>query len=137
MPIATDAIAEARAAGLGQIPEVEPPHAMAARAHLGIDLEPALQLRPVELSERTLEAPALLRRSRGLAGGKGGSRGAQNGCREAGDQTVPFHRFVGLVKDQVSTLQKSGSPEVAFRVAMQDGKVSFTARGLKGWSPDD
>lgn len=57
--------------------------------------------------------------------------------REAGDQTVPFHRFVGLVKDQVSTLQKSGSPEVAFRVAVQDGKVSFTARGLKGWAPED
>lgn len=57
--------------------------------------------------------------------------------REAGDQTVPFHRFVGLVKDQVATLQKSGSPEVAFRVALQDGKVSFTARGLKGWSSED
>jgi hypothetical protein len=57
--------------------------------------------------------------------------------REAGDQTVPFHRFVGLVKDQVATLQRTGSPEVAFRVAVQGGKVSFTARGLKGWSPED
>lgn len=56
--------------------------------------------------------------------------------REAGDQTVPFHRFVGLVKDQVKTLQQKGSPEVAFRVAVTDGKVSFTARGLKGWSDD-
>lgn len=56
--------------------------------------------------------------------------------REAGDQTVPFHRFVGLVKDQVKTLQQKGSPEVAFRVAVTDGKVSFTARGLKGWSED-
>lgn len=57
--------------------------------------------------------------------------------RDAGDQTVPFHKFVGLVKQQVSTLQKTGSPEVAFRVAVQDGKVSFTARGLKGWSAED
>ena len=57
--------------------------------------------------------------------------------REAGDQVVPFHKFVGLVKQQVSTLQKTGSPEVAFRVAVQDGKVSFTARGLKGWSSED
>ena len=57
--------------------------------------------------------------------------------REAGDPTVPFHKFVGLVKEQVSTLQKTGSPEVAFRVAVQDGKVSFTARGLKGWSSED
>ena len=57
--------------------------------------------------------------------------------REAGDQVVPFHKFVGLVKQQVTTLQKTGSPEVAFRVAVQDGKVSFTARGLKGWSSED
>jgi len=56
--------------------------------------------------------------------------------REAGDQTVPFHRFVGLVKDQVRTLQQKGSPEVAFRVAVTEGKVSFTARGLKGWTDD-
>ena len=57
--------------------------------------------------------------------------------REAGEQTVAFHKFVGLVKDQVKTLQQKGSPEVAFRVAVQEGKVSFTARGLKGWSPDE
>ena len=57
--------------------------------------------------------------------------------REAGEQTVAFHKFVGLVKDQVRTLQQKGSPEVAFRVAVQEGKVSFTARGLKGWSPDE
>ena len=57
--------------------------------------------------------------------------------REAGDPVVPFHRFVGLVKEQVKTLQKTGSPEVAFRVAVQDGKVSFTARGLKGWASED
>ncbi len=57
--------------------------------------------------------------------------------RDAGDQVVPFHKFVGLVKQQVSTLQKTGTPEVAFRVAVQDGKVSFTARGLKGWAAED
>ena len=57
--------------------------------------------------------------------------------REAGEQTVAFHRFVGLVKDQVRTLQQKGSPEVAFRVAITEGKVTFTARGLKGWTPDE
>src|SRR5687768_15215818 len=57
--------------------------------------------------------------------------------REAGDQTVPFHRFVGLVKEQVRSLQQKGSPEVAFRVAVTEGKVSFTARGLKGWTSDE
>jgi hypothetical protein len=52
--------------------------------------------------------------------------------REAGGDVVPFHRFASLVKDQVSKLKESGSPEVAFRVAMKDGQVNFTARGLKG-----
>ena len=52
--------------------------------------------------------------------------------REAGEESVPFHKFADLVKKQVKKLQKSGSPEVAFRVAMKDGKVSFTARALKG-----
>jgi hypothetical protein len=52
--------------------------------------------------------------------------------REVGEDAVPFHRFAGLVKDQVLKLRDSGSPEVAFRVAMKDGKVNFTARGLKG-----
>ena len=52
--------------------------------------------------------------------------------REAGDDVVPFHRFAALVKDQVTKLRDTGSPEVAFRVAMKDGKVNFTARGLSG-----
>jgi hypothetical protein len=52
--------------------------------------------------------------------------------REAGDDVVPFHRFAALVKDQVTKLRETGSPEVAFRVALKDGKVNFTARALKG-----
>ena len=52
--------------------------------------------------------------------------------RQIGDDVVPFHRFAALVKDQVSKLRDTGSPEVAFRVAMKDGKVNFTVRGLKG-----
>jgi hypothetical protein len=52
--------------------------------------------------------------------------------REAGEDAVPFHKFADLVKDQVKRLKQSGSPEVAFRVAVKDGKVNFTARGLKG-----
>ena len=52
--------------------------------------------------------------------------------REAGDDVVPFHRFAALVKDQVKKLREGGTPEVAFRVTMKDGKVNFTARGLKG-----
>ena len=52
--------------------------------------------------------------------------------RQIGEDAVPFHRFAALVKDQVTKLRESGSPEVAFRVAMKDGKVNFTVRGLKG-----
>jgi hypothetical protein len=52
--------------------------------------------------------------------------------RQIGDDVVPFHRFAALVKDQVSKLRDTGSPEVAFRVAVKDGKVNFTVRGLKG-----
>jgi hypothetical protein len=51
--------------------------------------------------------------------------------REAGDDVVPFHRFAALVKDQVTKLKDTGVAEVAFRVAVVDGKVNFTARGLK------
>jgi len=52
--------------------------------------------------------------------------------REIGEQAVPFHKFADLVKTQVQKLRDTGSPEVAFRVAVKDGKVNFTARALKG-----
>ena len=52
--------------------------------------------------------------------------------RGLGEDVVPFHRFAALVKDQVSKLRDSGTGEVAFRVAVKDGKVNFTVRGLKG-----
>ena len=52
--------------------------------------------------------------------------------REVGEDAPPFHKFAELVKGQVKKLRETGSPEVAFRVAVKDGKVSFTARGLKG-----
>ena len=52
--------------------------------------------------------------------------------RQIGEDVVPFHRFAALVKDQVSKLRDTGSPEVAFRVAVKDGKVNFTVRGMKG-----
>ena len=51
--------------------------------------------------------------------------------RQVGDDVVPFHKFAALVKDQVSKLRESGSAEVAFRVAMKEGKVNFTARAMK------
>ena len=52
--------------------------------------------------------------------------------REIGEDAVPFHKFADLVKSQVKKLRGTGSPEVAFRVAVKDGKVNLTARALKG-----
>jgi hypothetical protein len=51
--------------------------------------------------------------------------------REAGAPPVPFDRFAALVRKQVAKMHASGSPEVAFRVALEDGKVTLTARSLK------
>jgi hypothetical protein len=51
--------------------------------------------------------------------------------REVGDEPVPFEKFASLVKTQVQKLRKRGG-EVSFQVAVKDGKVSFTARALKG-----
>ena len=52
--------------------------------------------------------------------------------RELGEDPPPFHKFADLVKSQVKKLREHGSHEVAFRVAVKDGKVNFTARALKG-----
>jgi hypothetical protein len=52
--------------------------------------------------------------------------------REVGEEAVPFHKFADLVKNQVKKLRDTGSAEVAFRVAVKDGKVNLTARALKG-----
>ena len=52
--------------------------------------------------------------------------------REVGEDQVPFHKFADLVKGQVTKLRQNGTPEVAFRVAVKDGKVVFTARALTG-----
>jgi hypothetical protein len=52
--------------------------------------------------------------------------------RESGQDTVPFHRFAALVKEQVTKLREAGNAQVAFRVAKKDGKVNFTVRAVKG-----
>jgi hypothetical protein len=52
--------------------------------------------------------------------------------REIGEEAVPFHKFAQLIKSQVTKSKEGGSSEVAFRVALKDGKVTFTARAMKG-----
>ena len=53
---------------------------------------------------------------------------------EVGLDPVPYHKFAELVKTQVKKLNEDGDAEVAFRVAIKDGKVSFTARAMRGIS---
>ncbi len=49
--------------------------------------------------------------------------------RAAGNRDdLPFDRFAEVVHTQIARLRKGGSREVVFRVATEDGKVSFTAR---------
>lgn len=55
--------------------------------------------------------------------------------RETGEAPFPFHRFMQLVRSQVLKAQRTGSREVAFRVALRDGHVTFTARGLREVDP--
>ena len=52
--------------------------------------------------------------------------------RNSGEDVVPFHKFAALVKNQVTKLRDAGNSEVAFRVAVKDGKVAFTVKGVKG-----
>lgn len=56
--------------------------------------------------------------------------------REVGDEAIPFHKFAELVKTQVGAFKAKGTPEVAFRVAVKQGKVAFTARAMKGVEKD-
>ena len=57
--------------------------------------------------------------------------------REAGQDGLPFPKFAELIKKQVGTLRLQGSSEVAFRVALKDGKVAFTARAMKDGDSED
>jgi hypothetical protein len=52
--------------------------------------------------------------------------------RSIGEDALAFDKFADLVKTQVKKLRENGSAEVAFRVAVKDGKVNFTARAMKG-----
>jgi hypothetical protein len=54
-----------------------------------------------------------------------------NARRTHGEEVVPFHKFAALVKTQVTKLRDAGNAEVAFRVAVKNGKVAFTVRGVK------
>jgi len=53
--------------------------------------------------------------------------------REVGAEPVPFQKFAELIQKEVGRLQPAGGEgEVAFRVTVKSGKVSLTARAMKG-----
>jgi hypothetical protein len=92
-------------------PEPAPPRKPGDRiVHVATFSDPAVEMDKVQdLYERLVEAR-----------------------REVGQDPIPFHRFADLIRTQVTSLKDQGSSEVAFRVAMKDGKVNFTARALRG-----
>ena len=51
--------------------------------------------------------------------------------REVGEPAVPFHKFTDAREEPGREAQGGRQSEVAFRVAVKDGKVNFTARGMK------
>jgi len=57
--------------------------------------------------------------------------------REVGEDAIPFHKFAELIKTQVGTFRNKGTAEVAFRVAVKNGKVAFTARAMKGLTDEE
>ena len=57
--------------------------------------------------------------------------------REAGEDTISFPKFVDLLKTQIGSLAKDAGGEVMFRVAVEQGKVAFTARAVKAPQGED
>ena len=51
--------------------------------------------------------------------------------QQAGQERVAFDKFATLVSTQVRALKDKGGTDVAFRVAIKDGKVALTARALR------
>ena len=49
----------------------------------------------------------------------------------AGEPQIPFHRFTDVVRAQVKKVGDDGKNEVAFRVAMKEGKVTLTVKPVK------
>jgi hypothetical protein len=47
-----------------------------------------------------------------------------------------YNKFADLIKAQVGAFKQKGSGEAAFRVAVKQGKVAFTARAMKGLEDD-
>lgn len=64
-------------------------------------------------------------------------KGLMEARQQAGQERIPFERFADLVNTQVTALRDKGSAEIAFRVALKDGKVAFSARALRGADPAD
>jgi hypothetical protein len=51
--------------------------------------------------------------------------------REMGESQVSYNAFAELVRGQVEKFRRHGGSEVAFRVAVEDGKVTLTAKAMR------
>ena len=51
--------------------------------------------------------------------------------RTTGAEPVPYEKFAVMIGAQVDRLRSAGAAEVAFRVAVTEGKVSLLAKGTK------
>ena len=94
----------------------------AARPAPAVDTPPAERvLQVATLSDPTHEADKLRTLYESLSQAR----------RDLGQPVVPYRDFATLVERQVARMQQQGGGEVTFRLAMKDGKVSFTARTVK------
>lgn len=58
--------------------------------------------------------------------------------RVEGQEVVPFHRFAGMVREQVRTLQeRHPGDQVWFRITRLDGRVNLTAQAVKPTGGDE
>ena len=100
---------EGRPGPFGQRPTAEPPKKQDRVLHVAAFRDPLKEMdRLHDLYDRLVDAR-----------------------RSVGEEGVPFHKFAELVKGQVLRLRKSGADEVAFRVSVKDGRVNFTAKGVR------
>jgi hypothetical protein len=93
--------------------------------------EPEEAKRPAKERERVMHTTSFSDPSREAAKLRELYDSLAEARREAGQESIPFNKFAELVQKQVTQLKQKGNAEVAFRVALKDGKVAFTAKGKK------
>ena len=92
---------------------------------------PSLETRPPQPVDRTLSVATVGDPSQDEHKVRELYESLSSARHAAGEDTIPFPKFVDLLKTQIGSLATSSGDEVVFRVAMEQGKVAFTARVVK------